>query len=166
MGPSEWENHPTAIQEALEQGFEVEVDIWYWNDELWLGHDKPEYRLNEEHNGFKVDLRDSRIWCHAKNLKAFEVLHQNPDIHVFWHQDDDIVLTSKGFIWTYPGIKVLPGAILVMPEDQYRTDGIMPPLAINKFIEDMQYYLRELGPFVGSGICSDYVQVLRDELTS
>ena len=36
--------------------------------------------------------------------------------HVFWHQEDDVTLTSRGFLWTYPGKYLTPHSICVMPE--------------------------------------------------
>ena len=41
-GPNpERENTIEYIQEALDLGYEVEIDIW-GRSQLWLGHDKPE----------------------------------------------------------------------------------------------------------------------------
>ena len=39
---------------------------------------------------------------------------QNKEINCFWHQSDDYTLTSKGYIWTYPNKKILPGGIMVV----------------------------------------------------
>jgi len=44
-GPNpERENHPSYILEATANGFEVEIDLWYENGKLILGHDEPQYR--------------------------------------------------------------------------------------------------------------------------
>ena len=56
-------------------------------------------------------------------------------IHCFWHQKDDVTLTSRGFIWTYPNKKTYNKSIIV----------------INKFIKK-----QELPKCMG--ICSDYVK--------
>lgn len=168
FGPAsdnKYENHPDFILHTLDIGFDVEIDLWYWENELWLGHDKPTYNLKKWKDvGRNIDLRDNRLWCHAKNLQAFEYLYKNADINCFWHTDEDIVLTSKGNIWTYPGVKVLQGAIMVMPEEQYRINGVMPHDAILKFVDDIRFYLSEFGEFNAGGICSDYIQVIREEL--
>ena len=48
------------------------------------------------------NLLIQKIWFHAKNIEAFyELLKLN--IVCFWHQNDDVTLTSNGYIWTYPG---------------------------------------------------------------
>ena len=38
------------------------------------------------------------------------------NIHCFWHQEDDFTLTSRGFIWTYPGKELTLKSICVLPE--------------------------------------------------
>jgi hypothetical protein len=40
----------------------------------------------------------------------------NNEFNYFWHQNDDFALTSKGFVWTYPKIKLMDGAVCVLPE--------------------------------------------------
>ena len=34
----------------------------------------------------------------------------------YWHQKDEYTITSNGFFWTYPGIKLVKNSICVMPE--------------------------------------------------
>ena len=41
------------------------------------------------------------------------------DIHCFWHQEDDVTLTSRGFIWTYPGKPLTSKSICVKPEKNF-----------------------------------------------
>ena len=46
MGPNpEQENHPDYIREALNIGYDVEIDVWY-TDKFMLGHDKPQYEFS------------------------------------------------------------------------------------------------------------------------
>ena len=89
------ENSPKDINNAINKGYDVEVDVWY-TDNFYLGHDKPEYKIS------KSFLENKNLWCHAKNLKALEKL-QKLKTKYFWHQEDDYTLTSNGYIWTYPG---------------------------------------------------------------
>ena len=42
------ENHPDYIHEAIDKGFEVEVDVWRLGDKWFLGHDKPQYEIEEQ----------------------------------------------------------------------------------------------------------------------
>lgn len=106
---AEEENSPKYIKTALDEGFNVEIDVWYINNTFYLGHDKPEYLVKTEF------LEDKRLWCHAKNLDALLNLSKINSIF-FWHQEDDYTLTSNGFIWTYPGKKLSKNSICVLPE--------------------------------------------------
>jgi hypothetical protein len=45
------------------------------------------------------------VWNHAKNLEALEIL-MSMRTNCFWHQEDSVTLTSKNYIWCYPGIFV------------------------------------------------------------
>ena len=112
-GSSEYENHPDYIEEALKLGYDCEVDVWRKDDEYWLGHDEPVYDIS------KSFLQNNKLWCHAKNLEALDMM-LNSDIHCFWHQKDDVTLTSKNIIWTYPKKRLLKGAACVMPELGYQ----------------------------------------------
>ena len=87
------------IREAIDKGYDVEIDVWFINDEWFLGHDEPQYEIELN---FLVDLED-KIFCHCKNIDALNRMNDNGRIHCFWHQEDDVTLTSKGYMWTYPG---------------------------------------------------------------
>ena len=104
------ENDPNYINRAIEGGFDVEVDVRYNKGKFFLGHDYDQYEID------KNFLLSEKIWCHAKTTIALSALHQI-GAHYFWHQEDDYTITSKGFIWTYPGKKLLPNSICVLPEE-------------------------------------------------
>jgi hypothetical protein len=103
------ENKPWYILNAIEQGYDCEIDVWHVKNQWYLGHDKPEYEIDL---GF---LNNNKLWCHAKNLQALQDLLKN-NIHCFWHQKDDYTITSRGIIWTYPGNSLSCDSICVMPE--------------------------------------------------
>ena len=106
------ENSPDYIKNAIHLGYDVEVDIWYSNNTFWLGHDNPEYQI-----GLYFLLENSdKLWCHAKNIEAIVEMKKEKNINCFWHQKDDITLTSKGYIWAYPGKQPIKNSIAVMPE--------------------------------------------------
>lgn len=110
-GKSSFENNPKHIQEALLQDFDVEIDVWWFEDSgFWLGHDNPQYQVD------KYYLENPKFWCHAKNIEGLYKMIQNKNIHCFWHQDDDVTLTSKGYLWTYPNKQLTPKSIAVLPE--------------------------------------------------
>ena len=113
-GPMEsWENEPTYIDLAISKEFDVEVDVWYVNGLLYLGHDNPLYCV--DFRWFKD--RISHLWIHCKNIEAvifFKEIHY--DFNYFWHETDTITLTSLNHIWAYPGKQPIEKSIAVMPE--------------------------------------------------
>lgn len=109
LGKTKFENDPYYILDALKEGYDVEIDVWYVNNVLYLGHDKPEYKI-------KLDfLNNNKLWCHAKNYEALNIMFKN-NIHCFWHENDKFTLTSKKFIWQYPSENVYKNSIFLMPE--------------------------------------------------
>jgi hypothetical protein len=115
-GPSpREENHPDYISKAISKGFEVEIDVWRVNNKWVLGHDEPQYEIEQS---FLTPTSANRIlWLHMKNIEA---LHHASGSLVelstfFWHQSDDFTLTSDGHIWTYPGKKLTNKSICVLP---------------------------------------------------
>ena len=122
------ENRPDYIDEAIGMRFDVEVDVWYIDETLWLGHDEPQYEVN-----FKWFFdRAHQLWIHCKNTEAVQYFLFN-DSHAqifnfFWHEEDTITLTSMNYIWAYPGKQPIEGSIAVMPEinddDTSKCEGI------------------------------------------
>lgn len=134
-GPnSDLENNPDYIESAIKNNFNVEIDVFYKDGSLWLGHDFPQYKITDI-NWLKNDY----IWCHAKNIEALHFLSNFNDIHYFWHQNDDVTLTSKGYIWTFPNKKICKKSIIVIQE--------------NILVEQMPDCY---------GICSDFVANLKN----
>jgi hypothetical protein len=106
------ENRPEYLLEAYNQ-FHVEADIWYIDNKLYLGHDKPQYNIEID---FLNKIKD-KLFCHCKNIDALNyILNSAPDMECFFHDSDECVLTSKNHIWTYPGKKLTVNSICVMPE--------------------------------------------------
>ncbi len=109
-GPNkDLENNPKQIAAVLKMGYDAEIDLWYVNGDLMLGHDGPQYPVAEEF------LSQCGLWIHAKNLAALRWLTKT-QYNYFWHQEDDFTLTSHGYIWTYPGRELTMRSIQVMPE--------------------------------------------------
>lgn len=113
------ENSTSYIQEALNLGYDVEIDIWV-DKKIWLGHDKPERQI--ELNFLTKNFR--HLWIHCKNLEAMDLLSNFRVLNYFWHESDDFTLTSKNFIWTYPGKRVSNKSVLVVHDA--RTYGGQP----------------------------------------
>ena len=110
-GISKLENQPDYIDDAIELGYDVEVDIWYIGSRLYLGHDIAQYQIDITW----LENRKSKLWIHCKNHAALELMCET-NLHYFWHDEDDVTITSKGIIWVHPKIKPLEKGIAVLPE--------------------------------------------------
>lgn len=103
------ENKPSYINVAIDQGYDVEVDVHLCDGKWYLGHEHPEYEIDIKF------LANSKIWCHAKDPHTLFVL-QKRALHCFFINTDDVTLTSRGFLWTYTGKMLTPKSICLMPE--------------------------------------------------
>lgn len=128
------ENNPDYIDKAIENGYDVEIDIWCINNVLYLGHDKAQYEITIEWIRYRI----TNLWIHCKNIDALLYLQNHEDVgqytNYFWHQNDDITLTSFNIIWTYPNKQLSNNSVCVLPE----------------------LYNQEVPNFV-YGVCSDYI---------
>jgi hypothetical protein len=103
------ENSKEYVIASIHAGYDVEVDVWNMSGAWFLGHDRPQYEIDEKF------LRKPELWCHAKNAIALRLMLER-DIHCFWHQEDNYTITSRGYIWAYPGMPLVKNAVCVMPE--------------------------------------------------
>tara|TARA_B100001057_G_scaffold417237_1_gene435738 strand:+ start:35 stop:478 length:444 start_codon:yes stop_codon:yes gene_type:complete len=113
-GPDkENENKPEYLMKAINKNLYVELDLWKIDNKLFLGHDKPQYKILID---FLLKHKE-KIFCHCKNIEALHyLLSNNFDIECFFHENDECVLTSKQNIWNYTGTKLTNKSICVMPE--------------------------------------------------
>jgi hypothetical protein len=113
-GPSPRENHPLYIEEAIYLGFDVEIDVRLIDNQLWLGHDEPQYPTSQNF----IDRYKDSLWIHCKNLEALEYfVNLKKDYKYFWHEEDSYTLTSNGLIWTYPKKPITNKSIIVLQDN-------------------------------------------------
>lgn len=93
-GPNpERENKLDYIDEAINAGFNVEIDIWLTDDNnTFLGHDNPETLVTFEY----LMLRHDSLLLHAKNIAALLYFCSRTRFNVFYHTDEDAVMSSNG----------------------------------------------------------------------
>jgi hypothetical protein len=124
------ENHPDTIEEAIAVCRHVEIDLRFHKGDFYLGHDKPQYMVKQS---WLYTFR-KHLWIHCKDLESLIMMKEYGDTyHYFWHEKDTVTLTSRNFIWAYPGNQPIYNSIAVMPEAEE---------------EDVSNCL---------GICTDYV---------
>ena len=131
------ENSPEYILQTLSVGYHCEIDLRTKDGGLFLGHDEAQYPINLD---FLKDHQD-KLWIHCKERESFAIC-LNENLHCFWHDTDDYTMTSRGYVWAYPGIPPAGDkCIMVMPETKFdiKDAANMNPL----------------------GICSDWVGVIK-----
>ena len=142
------ENTVSAILSARNQGYDVEIDLWFTDNRWWLGHDGPQTKIEFEwlYNIDRKSYLDTHhAWIHAKSIQTLYQLQKNKWLgHTFFHEEDPVVLTSSRYIWTYPGQQLTPLSICVMPEN---TDALLR--------------CRELDVYA---FCSDYIHQIESAL--
>jgi len=133
------ENNPEYLLETINLGYDCEIDVHLINNELFLGHDSPTYKININY------LLDNcnKFWIHCKNLDALDYLHNFSELNIFWHENDKYTLTSKKNIWSYIGVNTTKKVICVMPELAFDTNFV--EIMNNKIMNNNLY-----------GICTDY----------
>lgn len=116
---TETENNPTQIDKVIDMGYDVEIDLRIKEDKLFLGHDYCQYEIDIEW----LNKRKDKLWVHAKDYDSVIFL-KDTDLNWFWHDKDDMTLTSHGYIWSNIG-KYFEGGITVSLEYTELPDYIL-----------------------------------------
>jgi hypothetical protein len=135
------ENNPEWIEQVIQMGYSAEIDLWVYGNELYLGHDEPQYKIDIEW----LRKYNDKLWIHVKDPIALDwMVRTGTSLHYFWHQEDDYTLTSRGYIWAYPGKQLTQFSISVCPE----------------WVLSERYELKLYRPNC-VGICSKYVGLMQ-----
>lgn len=130
----EKENRPSYIDCAIQLGFDVEIDIRYFNNDFWLGHDNPDYKVDLNW----LEKRKNKLWIHCKDLKsATELIKTSINFNIFCHSSDMFVLTSSNHLWVHN------------LNDTIDKNCIIPLLSLDDLKNNTH-----LNPY---GICTDYI---------
>ena len=110
------ENAPALLDKRITDGYDVELDVWYKDNQLFLGHDNPEHPIT-----FEWLMQSSKKYIHTKNAQTLEYLllrcgkeGYNPNI--FYHTGEHYSLTTRNHIIVLPGQEILAGSVNMMPE--------------------------------------------------
>lgn len=135
----ERENTSEYIQEAIDAGYDVEIDVRYISGKLYLGHDTPDYEIELEW----LQRRNLSLWVHTKNFEALSYLIDK-NLRVFYHQKEDhTIINNCNLIWSHNVTQANHKSIIPLL-DRYDIEEA------DVAIEDGLY-----------GICSDYVGLIK-----
>jgi hypothetical protein len=133
----ERENSIQYVQEALDLGFLVVVDVFLiGQNQVATGCEVPQYSTTVEF------LKNTNIICRAQSIECLEFLLSN-QVHCFYHKHDRCSLTNGGLLWTRPGSNITKSCVFNLPEI------IMPDVTTIKDIECV-------------GICSNFIKLIKD----
>lgn len=137
----ERENTKSYIQEAIDLGYDVEIDVRYADGKFWLGHDEPDYEVELEW----LLERKNNLWIHCKNFLSLARLI-NTNLRIFYHQDENhTIIGNTKAIWSHD-------------IDDANHQSIIPLIdidSVNSFKNFNQKYY---------GICSDFIKQVGDKL--
>lgn len=98
-----FENKIDYLRHAYyELGHGVECDVYTHKNKLYLGHDEPDTPVTTEIAEF---IKQRKVFVHSKDVESLPALI-TMGCNVFFHKTDDVVFTSHGNIWCFPGVYV------------------------------------------------------------
>jgi len=141
------ENSPSYILAAIAANYDVEIDLRMLDGKLYLGHDRADYQVVFD---WLLSLRD-KLWIHCKNYEAIKFMSECQIFRWFCHQNDmaGIVMDGyfSGYLW-YSDLSSLPHPKCIIP-------------LLSR--EQVDAYPKEFLAACG-GVCSDYIEELRNNL--
>ena len=62
----DYENNPDYIDKAIFLGYDVEIDLRFFNNNYYLGHDECQYKIDMKW----LLKRKNKLWIHCKDTTA------------------------------------------------------------------------------------------------
>lgn len=110
----------TKLATALELGLNVEADVRLFKNELWLGHNQPDYLVPKYFKQY-----GDRIWWHAKDIPTICYLLEK-GVNCFFHNTDECTITSRGILWIYPEKTLVNNCVAVIKgETSYTKEQLL-----------------------------------------
>ena len=128
------ENRPSYIQDTINLGYDVEIDVQMKEGQLHLGHDYAQYRVELE---WLVERKD-RLWIHTKDFESLDLLIDK-GLRIFFHeQERQTIINNTNLIWSHDLGSVSRKSII--------------PLLDLVSINEYGYLAQDV-----YGVCSDYL---------
>ena len=88
------ENTKPYIQQAIDLGYDVEVDIRYEDNNFLFGHDYGQYDVELQ---WLLDRKD-KLWVHCKDFESLSKLIDT-EVRVFYHQKEPLLSERELKSW-------------------------------------------------------------------
>jgi glycerophosphoryl diester phosphodiesterase len=144
----EKENTHEYIQQAIDAGFHVEIDVWLKNNQLFLGHDQPETPVYLD---WLIE-RKEKLWVHTKNAESLFYLTSNTDLTVFFHEEEKYSIINNG---RNNSGTIIKGVVWAHNLEKLNKNCIIPLLSKNDLTKKPTVEIL--------GVCSDYVELIKNE---
>jgi hypothetical protein len=139
------ENSPSYIDIAISSGYDVEVDLRFIDNKFFLGHDTPDYEVNENW----LEKRKNKLWIHCKDLESVtQILKNKNNFMFFCHSSDSYVLTSNGYVWVHNlNLNINEKSIipLINTEDIINFNNKLPYAICTDYVSFCEYNLKSKG---------------------
>ena len=86
------ENKPYQIQEVIRMGFHCWVDVWWHNEQFYLGTDEPYYPIKPSF------LNMFALWCNAMNFETLIKLKEQKAPHYFQWKGEPLMTNTEHII--------------------------------------------------------------------
>lgn len=151
------ENTFDSVLNALNESFDVEIDVWYLAGKFWLGHDNPE-------RSFPIEMLDmwskkGEIYVHCKNIWAAQFFLEDygykfRPVFPFMHDKDPAVFLHNETIWIHPN-----AVHSVDDELSKKCIAVLPDIKSAKYDFNLDLNFEKW-----YGICTDYPIDVRNSL--
>jgi hypothetical protein len=143
------ENRELYISQAIDSGYTVKIDVWFFDDVPWIGTNSNK-QMTSIYFLFKHKLA---LIIEVKNSNAYQFFLDHKEMFHYFIRDNHRnlpVKTSKNVYWCEILSDEIPkkDQIFVMPE----YSNIYSIKDLNKYTNSVLY-----------GICSDYIEYFRLE---
>lgn len=143
----ERENAPDYIQEAIDKGYDVEIDVRLNTTGMFLGHDGPEHQIKLQ---WLLDRADS-LWVHAKDFNSLDLL-LTQGMRVFYHKlEKHTIIGNTQVIWSHD-----------IAEANLRS--IIPLIGARDVAVAMSGRFMSSEPLPYYGVCSDFIEQFKESL--
>jgi glycerophosphoryl diester phosphodiesterase len=131
----ERENSLEYIDEAIDMGFYVEIDVRTKENDLYLGHDEPQYLVTLDW----LNERSEFLYIHVKDFKSLDALIMYNNLKIFFHTlEEHVIINNTKVFWSHDIKNISEKSIIPLLS--------LDEIKLNSHLKNNVF-----------GICSDYI---------